>query len=192
MKRHAIALLIGAAAGLASSGAWAQAGVINITGALRGSTCKVNGTTPSGPSPVPVAVAMDTLATSSLREEGDTTGLKGFRITLSDCDPATYKIKFDPSSGTTVNVATGRLRNTAIGQNAATRVEVEVLNNDIQPINLISGVGNSQQITVPTPTANQAAAPAPFDFFVRYFATGPGPATAGTVTGVLPFSIQIN
>ncbi|SDC00632.1 major type 1 subunit fimbrin (pilin) [Cupriavidus sp. YR651] len=189
MKRHAIALLIGAAAGLASSGAWAQAGVINITGALRGSTCKVNGTTPSGPSPVPVAVMMDTFATTSLRTAGDTTGLKGFRITLSDCDPATYKIKFDPSSATTVNTATGRLRNTTTGASAATLVEVEVLSNNLESINLLSNSGNTQEIIVPPPTGTSTVA-APFDFYVRYFATGA--ATAGAFTGTLPFSIQIN
>lgn len=188
MKRHAIALLIGAAAALASSGAWAQAGVVNITGSLRGTSCKINGSAASATLSLPVA--MDALAVSALRTAGATTGPKAFSITLSDCDPATYSIHFDIASAAAVNLATGRLRNTSTGAAAATQVELEVLNKDFGPINIVTNAGNTQRGVVPTPATGATPVPAKFDFYVRYYATGT--ATAGTVTGLLPFGIQIN
>jgi major type 1 subunit fimbrin (pilin) len=97
---------------------------------------------------------------------------------VTECTAASAKTFFE--SGPTVDLATGNLTNQTTG--GAKLVQVELLNDQLRPINLVSNT-NSQTAVVTDGTGI-------LNYYARYIATGA--ATAGQVNTSVRFSLQYN
>jgi major type 1 subunit fimbrin (pilin) len=172
--KKSIAVLI-AGFGL-SAAAHAADGTVTITGALTAQTCTINGS--SAGTQTAINVALPTLSTTGLAVAGDTSGSTPFSIHLTDCTATSASTFFE--AGPTIDLQTGNLINQAtLGAN---RVEVELLNDQFTPINLVSNT-NSQTVTVNVGSAD-------LNYYAQYIATGA--STAGAVNTSVRFSMQYN
>ncbi|RQT12205.1 fimbrial protein [Burkholderia contaminans] len=174
MSKKAFSILL-ATAGLiaAANSAHAADGTITITGEITAQTCTISGDGGGKD----FTVMLPTVSTSALSSSGTTAGRKPFKIALSNCSPNSGNVSVYFEPGTTVNAATGQLRN-ATG--SATNVEVGLLNKDGSNIKLGAALAqqNSQIVAI-------SGGAATLDYSAQYVATG-GAATAGTVgTSVL-------
>lgn len=170
---------IGAAA-LAPRTASAVDGVINITGSVTTSTCKINGNTPGASNNI--AVTLPNVSSTSLNTLGAVAGTTAFNIVLSGCGSLTKATTYF-EQGPTV-LADGNLSN-ATG--TATGVEVQLLNGDRSAIALngATTAQNSKQITL-TGAGNTGGT---LPYFAQYYATN-GTVGAGTVTTSVQFTMQ--
>jgi major type 1 subunit fimbrin (pilin) len=172
--KKSIAVLI-AGLGL-SAGAHAADGTITITGALTAQTCTINGN--SEGTQTAINVALPTLSTTGLAVAGDTSGSTPFSIHLTDCTATSASTFFE--AGPTIDLQTGNLINQApLG---ADMVEVELLNDQFTPINLVSNT-NSQTVVVNVGVAD-------LNYYAQYIATGA--STPGAVNTSVRFSMQYN
>ncbi len=161
-----------------STGAQADSGTIVVTGQLLGQNCRVNGSTQD--QDIAVNVALPTVSRTALRTAGSTTGLRPFRIALTECPAGTYYMHFEANGNT--NLEQGTLTNATTGTNAATNVEVQLLNNSMQPIHIVTNRG-SQALATTEGAAN-------FDYYMRYISRGN--ATAGAFSSRLGFTLAYN
>ncbi|MEQ9723269.1 fimbrial protein [Yersinia alsatica] len=158
-----------------SSNAFAYDAQINITGELTESTCLINGTS----SPAVKNVTLPTLSKSSLTNANSWAGRVPVSFQLSGCDVGTTGATATFENGTNIS-ANGNMKNLA-DTNAATNVEVQLLNADGDAINLATD-------TVTTPITGEAGT---LQFYAQYFSKN-GAATAGQVVSHVEFSMNYN
>ncbi len=163
----------------AATGALADSGTIVVTGQLHGQNCRINGNAQG--SVVDVDVTLPTVSRTALSVAGSTAGLKRFSIALTECPAGTYSIYFEANPSTT-NLQTGALVNTSTGGGAAANVEVQLLNDVMQPIHIVTNA-NSQSITAVDGAAT-------FNYYMRYISLGG--ATAGAFTSRLGYTLAYN
>lgn len=165
MKKFQLGLAV-ISFGLASSTVFAAPdGTVTITGKVVDQTCTLGGTNGN------YTVVLPTVGKSTLATSGTTTGDTKFTINLTSCPTGNIAVYYD-NTNANINTA-GRLNNAATS-NAATNVNVELLNSAKTPINLTKDRGTQGALAVAsTGSAN-------IDFFARYYATGA--ATAGDVS----------
>jgi len=173
MKAIASALVLGLVGYCGS--AMAFDGTITINGQINANTCTITGTTGKD-----VSVTLPTLSTTALSAAGQAAGTTPFQLALSNCNGMSATTHFE--LGGTVNQTTGNL----INSGTASNVEVRVLNNQFQPINIVTNAG-SQTVTLSGTGSTKTGT---MNYYAQYLATGA--ATAGTVTTSVQYSMNYN
>ncbi|WP_283147471.1 fimbrial protein [Silvimonas soli] len=176
MKKLIPALIIGM--GL-SAGAFASDGTITINGALTAQTCTIVGNNQGSD----FTVTLPKISTAALSAAGSNAGAVPFSIVLSNCMPVTGTVAtyFEYGANT---LADGNLKN-AVGGQYATNVEVQLLNNDMSPIDVSKGSVVAQGSTIKFITAGGATLP-----YVARYASPLGGATAGDVNTTVTYSMN--
>jgi major type 1 subunit fimbrin (pilin) len=186
MKRKIPALIAVALTSVAvmSIDAHAADGTITITGTVSDTTCSINGVT-SG-SPADIAVTLPTVPAGALATSGAVAGISGagnIQMVLSGCSGAATKAVARFENGSTVDQANGYLQNQATGT-PAKYVEVRLLNANMQPINIVSGMNNDINTNAATIVGGNAVV----NYFAQYYATGK--AQAGSVATSVQYTMQ--
>lgn len=159
-------------------------GTLTFTGNLTSATCNV---VVNGAGTGDSTVTLPTLSTAKLAAAGDVAGQTTINMVVSNCTGATAGQQMNAyfESGASVDVATGRLKNTAVAS-AASNVQLQLLDKDgSTPIvaGSTSQTTANQAIAVPT-TGNTAT----LHYGVQYYATGT--TTAGVVSSNVVYSIN--
>lgn len=173
MKAIASALVLGLVG--FSGSAMAVDGTITINGQINANTCTIVGTNGKD-----VTVTLPTVSTTALTAAGQVAGATPFQLALSNCTGTTAMTHFE--LGSTINQADGNLINSGTAQN----VEVQVLNDQFQPINLATNAG-SQTVTL---TGTAGSMSGTMKYYAQYLATGA--AGAGTVASSVQYSMIYN
>lgn len=171
-----VAILLATLAGLQAGGAHAADGTVKVTGLIGAATCVITGTTGSD-----VLVVLPTVAGMSLSNAGQVAGITPFSIALSHCNGTTAQTHFELSN--TIDQASGNLYNAG----SATGVEVQLLNADLQPINLLTN-DNSQTIDLVGTSPNKTGL---LNYYAQYIAVAGG-ASAGSVKASVQYSMIYN
>ena len=187
MKKLASAAAIGGL--LCATSIHASDGTITFTGSVTANTCtiKING------GAADATITLPTVSASQLAKGGDTAGSTPINFALSACQTgtsaATGAVKAYFETGTNVDPATGRLKNTAAS--GATNVQLQLLNSDDSVITIgdastIKG-GTLAAGTGPGSTASSAT----FAYAVRYYnsASGSTAAGSGSVSSSVTYSV---
>jgi major type 1 subunit fimbrin (pilin) len=157
--------------------AFSADGTVTVGGALTSATCTINGNAPG--TATTVNITLPTLAASALANPGSSAGVTPFQLNLANCTGVSAQTHFE--SGPTVDANTGALKNQApLG---ASNAQVQLLNNQSQPINLNTNA-NSQTVAI----VNNAAT---MQYFARYYAPLVA-ATPGAVNTSVMFSMLYN
>ncbi|WP_019448647.1 fimbrial protein [Cupriavidus sp. BIS7] len=170
-----------------SPAAFAADGTITFTGRVSAQTCTISGDG-GGRN---FTVTLPPISSSTLATANNVAGRTPFNIRLTGCTPNTGNaaVHFEP--GATVDLGTGRLRNTVVtapasgstpAVTAAGNVQIGLLNADLTSIAVGSAFAsqNSQQVAI----SNGAAT---LQYFAEYVATGA--ATAGTLSTSVMYSV---
>ncbi|WP_071608949.1 fimbrial protein [Entomohabitans teleogrylli] len=185
MKLNKALVSVAVASAFMASSAFAADGTIYFEGELVAATCdiSVNGQTS------PATVVLPTVSINLLTAAGQTTGTTGFNIELANCDSlgtiSTAAAFFE--AGSTVDPVNYRLNNTDVSANAATNVQLQLLDHHTQNAIKIgdtsqtSGAGATTRIDVSSGSAT-------LPYAVEYYAMGP--TTPGVVTSMVNFSID--
>ncbi|MGL6627384.1 fimbrial protein [Aeromonas jandaei] len=136
-----IGLLIAMGMNVATANA-ASSGTITFNGSITGSTCEVavNGKTADA------TVTLPTVPAEALSATGETTGKTGFFMSLTNCAapvPGASQVAAFFQAGASVDNTTGRLKQLAPGDTAATNVSLQ-LSDGVSDAPIF--VGNSSQI----------------------------------------------
>lgn len=168
-------LFVAASSLLTCIAAQAADGTVNFNGQVTAQTCRIDGSASAGTK----TVTLDKVSTSALAKTGDTAGRKKFTFALDQCSSdTTVSVKFEP--GPTVNASTGNLINqTSGGSNA----EIQILNSDYGALNVSTNSGNKDTAIV--------SGNATLVYYAQYMAAT-APATAGTVTSSVQYSLVYN
>ncbi|KRE99480.1 fimbrial protein [Frateuria sp. Soil773] len=180
----ALAVSLGVFA-LSPSSAKAADGTITFNGKITGQTCDINGNGTGGKD---FTVTLPTVSKSTLTNAGDWAGRTPFSIALSNCSPATGNVATYFEPGASVDLATGQLIVDS-GANAATNVELGLLNGDTTAISVgatTSGADSSN--SKPVALSNGAAT---LNYYVQYVAHQ-GSATEGDVASRVQYTIVYN
>lgn len=164
-------------AGLASQ-AQAFDGTITFTGNISAQTCTVGaaGSTTNG------TVTLPTISTKALSAANDTAAATQFSIKLSACSGTATQAAAWFESGTNVDPASGRLKNTG----TATGVDVALYNTTSNtPIAIGQGDGSIGSSGAAFPITAGAAT---MYYQARYYATAP--VTTGTISASVNYTIQ--
>ncbi|AHG64763.1 fimbrial protein [Advenella mimigardefordensis] len=175
MKFQKLFLAVIAAAGCAS--AFAFDGTINITGKVTDQTCQVKTGTEQ------LSVRLPDVGAASLNVANKTAGATRFTIKLENCSPGNGNVLAYFEPGTTI--IGSRLKNTSTS-NAAGNVEVQLLNNNHQPIDLSQNSASAQSSTSAPVNSTEIS----LDYYARYFATAA--ATPGEVTSTVNYTVVYN
>ncbi|MBO9538279.1 fimbrial protein [Herbaspirillum sp.] len=174
MKKILIASLFAAAVSPAL--VHAADGTLSFTGRVDANTCVLtsgtNGTQTVGMSPVNAA---------SLSQAGDVAGLTPFNVTLGNCGNTLKSVRLDFADQTNVDLATGRLKNTA---RENSNIQIALLDGPNATSAFRLGTPSAQTTPVTSTTAGAATIP----LAAQYVATG-GAASAGAVTSSIQFTI---
>ncbi|TCM70939.1 major type 1 subunit fimbrin (pilin) [Acinetobacter calcoaceticus] len=176
MKKIALIASL-AVAGIAN--VYASDGKITINGEITDQTCTL-----IGPGGKDFTVTLPTVGRGALATAGSTTGLTPFTLTASNCPATKISTYFEPHP-LTVNLATGRLKNsTAAG--SATLVEVELLGDNGLPIALkgVDSTGAQTNSQIVTMAAGESK---DLQYAAQYYATGA--ATAGLVNTSIEYTV---
>lgn len=158
---------------LVAPAAHAYDGQIEFTGSLVGTTCTINGGENN------FTVAMPPVSTTSLATAGAWAGRTPFAIDLSSCDPDTGRVSAYFEPGPTVNLSTGRLI-VDTGTDAATNVEIGLLNNDFSAIAAGAASQNSQVVDINSGSAT-------LNYYSQYVSLGN--ATAGMANSRVQYTL---
>ncbi|EJN05006.1 fimbrial protein [Herbaspirillum sp. YR522] len=169
MKSIVISSLV--AALLSPAMVFAADGTINFTGSVVASTCTY------GASGKSQTVALPRVSASALSAANTTAGDTAFDVQLENCGSTSKDVAIRLEGGA-FDAATGNLKNTAT-TGAATNVMVQVADRNTNTA--IRAPGNTA--VVQSTTDGKATIP----LLAKYVATGP--ATAGSVTSAVNFSI---
>jgi major type 1 subunit fimbrin (pilin) len=170
---------------LALSGhAAASDGTISFTGSIDASTCTIS-TSGSGGN---FTVALPKISTRTLDGSGDTAGDTAFEIRLSGCTDVSGNVATHFEAGTAVDLASGRLRNTATS-GAANNVQIQLLNASNGSAISVGSPFASQNSLGTALTASGTTGTATLRYFARYYATGA--ATAGAVASQVTYSMVL-
>ncbi|UXY50463.1 fimbrial protein [Pseudomonas tohonis] len=157
-----------------SSLALAVDGTITIKGEVSSKTCSIDSTSLNQTIQLPV-VSQSSLAS------GQNAGFKPFGITLSSCTQGS-KVKANFEIGPNVNPADGTLKNELNGADAS-NVAVQLFNKNQQPIDLVSGTNNLEEIS-------GAGGKATLDFFAAYLAPTGVSVTPGQVSTSVTYTMS--
>nr|WKF59873.1 Major fimbrial subunit SMF-1 [Paraburkholderia busanensis] len=177
----AIAIATSGLLGLASFGAHAADGTITITGTVSDSTCSINGKA-TGTS-ADKSITLPTVSAGSLSAAGNVGGMSSptdLVLALSGCSGTATKAIARFENGPTVDQTSGYLNNSG----TATKVQVRLLNGQMQPINITTNANND----ISTNSATIAGGAANLKYFAQYYSTGV--ATAGTVNTSVQYTMQ--
>lgn len=191
MYKHSL-FMSAAALAFVAMNAHAAEGTITFTGSVVASTCKINGGANDLTVPLPRA------ATNQLATVGATAGRTPFTLALSGCttdkkgeDGETViaapvkkvSVAFEP--GPNVDLGSGRLKIT--GADAATGVQIGILNDKYEPIK-IGAESSTQGVQIADiDTAIGGAGTATLQFAAQYVATGP--VTGGSANSFVTYSL---
>lgn len=163
-----------------TASAFAVDGTITINGQITDTTCTISVDGGSNDA----TVILPTVSSSTLATTGATAGATPFTISLSNCsgtalnNASTY---FEP--GTYVDSTTGRLNIDTGASDAATFVQVQLLNADRNPIVAGASVAAGQN-DIPVDISSGSGS---LNYFAQYYATGT--ATAGSVTTQVDYTM---
>lgn len=184
MKKTAISLSLLVAMGLATVGAQAAStGTIMFNGELTDTTCDVdvNG------QGADATVTLPTVSVNQLAANGDTTGRTSFNMNLSKCVIGTTgghsKVSTFFQAGSTVDLATGRLKNVG---GTATNVGLQLL--DVSGNYAAINIGNTDQVNDTAYVDINGDGTALLPYAVQYFASAQ--TTPGTVTSSVIYNLQ--
>lgn len=176
-KNIAMCVVIGLSS---ATSVFAIDGTITINGQITDTTCTISVDGGSNDA----TVRLPTVSTGALASAGTTAGATPFRISLSNCSGtslSTASTYFEP--GTYVDSTTGRLNIDSTASDAATNVQVQLLNADRAPIVAGSSVANSQN-DIPVDITSGSGV---LNYYAQYYATGA--STAGSVTTLVDYSM---
>lgn len=183
MKSKLSAILIATSSmlGLASFGTYAADGTINFTGSVTDSTCSINGAASGAPADLAVTLApVSITALSATGEVAGTSSPADLQLKLTGCGTVSKAIasfengpNVDQSSGNLVNVG-----------GTAQNVQVQLLNSQMKPINILT----SQNNTLDTDGTVMTAGAGTLQYYAQYFATNA--AVAGTVNASVQYTLQ--
>ncbi|HBT4791449.1 TPA: type 1 fimbrial protein [Klebsiella quasipneumoniae subsp. similipneumoniae] len=155
-------------------------GTITINGKITDTTCTISVDGGSNDA----TVTLPTVSASSLSAVGQTAGATPFTISLSGCSGTslnTASTYFEP--GAYVDSTTGRLNIDTTAADAATNVQVELLNADMNAIVAGASTANGQN-DVPVDISSGSGM---LNYFAQYYATGS--STAGSVTTQVDYTM---
>ncbi|WP_052282903.1 fimbrial protein [Kluyvera genomosp. 1] len=173
----ALALVVSSAF---AASAFAVDGTITINGKITDTTCTISVDGGSNDA----TVTLPTVSSSTLTAAGQTAGATPFNISLSSCSGTslnTASTYFEP--GAYVDSTTGRLNIDSTAADAATNVQVELLNADRNAIVAGASVANGQN-DVPVDISGGNGT---LNYFAQYYATGA--STAGSVTTQVDYTM---
>ncbi|QGH63263.1 fimbrial protein [Serratia proteamaculans] len=182
MKKTLLATSLAVTAFLSASSAFAADGIVNFTGSITDTACKVD----MGASST-LAVPMGKISTTSFSGAGSTAAASKFSLQLKSCPAATTAtVKFD---GIAANGDDKVLALTA-GTGIATGVGVQITDKDGNAVPL---QGNSGSYDLKAGDANDPLKDVTnnLDFTARYIATA-ATVTAGTANATANFTINYN
>ncbi|MBB1202741.1 type 1 fimbrial protein [Enterobacteriaceae bacterium 89] len=163
-----------------TASAFAVDGTITINGQITDTTCTISVDGGSNDA----TVTLPTVSASTLGASGQTAGATPFNISLSSCSGTslnTASTYFEP--GAYVDSVTGRLNIDSTAADAATNVQVQLLNADRNAIVAGASVANGQNdIPVDISGGNGT-----LNYFAQYYATGA--STAGSVTTQVDYTM---
>lgn len=184
MKIKVIALATFVSAVFAGS-AMAYDGTITFTGKVVAQTCTVN------TNDINLEVTLPTVATSSLKDNGATSGMTPFAIRLTNCATSmlgssmlgseNVKAYFEPS--TNIDLVTHNLKNTALS-NKADNVQIQLLNSNGTSTILLGEADNGQDVQSEAIGSDGSAT---LRYIAQYYATGK--STAGDVKATVHYTI---
>lgn len=161
MRKTILSTLLASVGLAAATAAYAIDGTITFTGNVIASTCEINGSND-------VDVVLPTIGTTALTSVGAVGGRTPFALSLKNCPyseaaPMKVGVWFEP--GANVNMTTGHL---TVGTGDAKNVEVQILNDQHQPIKIGASVSsqNSQMVSIGSDKTAQ------LNYFGEYYATG--------------------
>ncbi|WP_049101621.1 fimbrial protein [Klebsiella oxytoca] len=179
MNKKIIAM--GVIIGLSSAtSAFAVDGTITFNGQITDTTCTISVDGGSNDA----TVKLPTVSTGTLASAGATAGATPFTISLSNCSGTslnTASTYFEP--GTYVDSTTGRLNIDSTAADAATNVQVQLLNADRNPIVAGASVANGQN-DIPVDISSGSGI---LNYYAQYYATGA--STAGSVTTQVDYTM---
>jgi major type 1 subunit fimbrin (pilin) len=184
LRNSSLALVAAGFIGLVSFSAHAADGTILINGSVSDTTCSINGAATGAPADI--AVTLPTVQAGSLAATGAVAGTSNpsdIRMVLSGCSGAATKAVARFENGTTVDQSTGYLKNMMVAS-PAKNVEVRLLNANLQPINIATGVNNDLAGNGATITGGAAV----LQYYAQYVATGK--AQAGGVNTSVQYTMQ--
>ncbi|MGU3414495.1 fimbrial protein [Enterobacteriaceae bacterium C23F] len=173
----ALALVVSSAF---AASAFAVDGTITINGKITDTTCTISVDGGSNDA----TVTLPTVSSSTLTAAGQTAGATPFNISLSNCSGTslnTASTYFEP--GAYVDSTTGRLNIDSTAADAATNVQVELLNADRNAIVAGASVANGQN-DVPVDISGGNGT---LNYYAQYYATGA--STAGSVTTQVDYTM---
>lgn len=163
-----------------TASAFAVDGTITINGQITDTTCTISVDGGSNDA----TVTLPTVSSTTLGAPGATAGATPFTISLSNCSGTslnTASTYFEP--GAYVDSTTGRLNIDSAAADAATNVQVQLLNADRDAIVAGASVANGQNdIPVDISSGNGT-----LNYFAQYYATGA--STAGSVTTQVDYTM---
>lgn len=173
----AVALVISSAF---TASVLAADGTITINGKITDTTCTISVDGGSNDA----TVTLPTVSSSSLAAPGQTAGATPFNISLSNCSGTslgTVSTYFEP--GAYVDSVTGRLNIDTTASDAATNVQVQLLNSERNAIVAGASVANGQN-DVPVDISSGSGT---LNYFAQYYATDA--STAGSVTTQVDYTM---
>ncbi|BFQ92302.1 fimbrial protein [Gallibacterium anatis] len=152
-------------------------GTVNFNGKLVDNTCEVNSNSKN------LSIQLPTLPTRLLPAANDTAGLTLFQIQLDNCGKETKARAYFVPTPDKVDLASGRLINTASG-GAAENVQVQLLDKDTTTVINATGTGGNQASKLQTINDSNNK----LTYYARYYATGK--TTAGVVTAAVDYYVE--
>lgn len=186
MKKLVIAASLAALFASVNGAQAASTGTIQFEGLLTATTCDV---TVDGQGP-DATIVLPTMGINQLNAAGKTGGKTGFNMALSNCEGTLKTASAFFEAGPTVDLTTGRLKNTLSGgsgdDTAATQVSLQLLDGSSASYAPIQA-GNTNQI-VNTTYVDIASGSANLPYAVQYYADNA--TTAGKVASQVVYSLQ--
>ncbi|WP_159867137.1 MULTISPECIES: fimbrial protein [unclassified Raoultella] len=179
-RKHTLSALALVLSSAAATSAIAADGTITINGLITDTTCTI--TVDGGKKDA--TVTLPTVSASSLFAAGATAGATPFNISLSGCSGtaiSTARTYFEP--GAYVDSQSGRLNIDAGVADAATNVQVQLLNSARNPIFAGTSMANGQN-DIPVDVSGGSGT---LNYFAQYYATDA--STAGTVTTQVDYTM---
>lgn len=167
-----------AAAGFTASSQAASTGTITFNGEVTATTCDAN----VDGQGADATINLSTVGANQLAVRGDTAMRTGFIIGLSNCQGTLQTASAFFQAGSTVDPLTGRLKNTG---GDAQNVSLQLRENTADENVIVAG--DASQSTGAT-FYDVSSGSADLPYTVEYYAEDP--ATAGTVTSSVVYSIQ--
>lgn len=165
--------------------AFAADGTITFNGAISDSTCDITGGAGTNGGKNDFTVTLPTVQVSALNADGQRAGDTYFEVKLdgANCiNSKTAKLWWETAHSPNIDVATGRLKNTA-SSGAAGKVQVGLKNSSGADIHMFQNTNPSTVVV-----ANNVGTLA---YTAQYVATG-GAATAGAVATSVVYSVAYN